>query len=307
MILYIAAGSVVAIVTALLILSFFACRKFTNPLHKSMEETDRLSRENGDYDRDFFKTYEFSSISFLSSFGYTLTGIMRDSGSRRTVVLLHGYNFSWHGILKFVPYFASRGYNILAYNHRSNGTSGGRNCSGGVREQKDLDAAISFLREKLPQTENLIITGTSFGAAAALQYTKSSKADAIIAFAPFSSLQSVLYDKLCSMKLPSPLSRLVALAAHLTMPFAGGFFLHKASPLGNVQKLSCPVLLFHALDDETVPFYHSERLVRKDRSNRITFIPLEKGGHGAAYLLNKKKCVDEMDSFLDSLISTTKE
>lgn len=104
-------------------------------------------------------------VSCVSYDGTRLSARYYDSGSKRTVVLLHGYHaVPWINFASSGKGLIERKYNILLVDQRAYGQSGGKYSSMGPCEAKDLLCWIEFLQdEKHPQS--IALYGISMGAA----------------------------------------------------------------------------------------------------------------------------------------------
>jgi pimeloyl-ACP methyl ester carboxylesterase len=96
-----------------------------------------------------------------------------------TVVLIHGFKSNKSGILKYAVGLHDE-FNVVAYDARNTGRSGGRQTTGGVLEQNDLRAVIDWL-EGTKAPELIGVLGNSLGAATALAEVSSDpRVDAVI-------------------------------------------------------------------------------------------------------------------------------
>lgn len=88
--------------------------------------------------------------------------------SDKTVILIHGYSDAKVGAIAWAPMFHRLGFNILAYDQRAHGRSGGIHSTGGFYEREDLDQLLDDLLARFPaHTRKIILFGISLGATAA--------------------------------------------------------------------------------------------------------------------------------------------
>jgi uncharacterized protein len=86
-------------------------------------------------------------------------------GERRaSLVFLHGVGDNRAGVTGLLPRFMPRGFDVIAYDSRAHGESGGDACTYGFWEKQDLRAVIDVLRPG-----PVVLLGTSLGGAVALQ------------------------------------------------------------------------------------------------------------------------------------------
>lgn len=87
-------------------------------------------------------------------------------GSIKTVILLHGHAGSMDPDLKYAPVLHKAEFNVLMFDFRAHGRSGGRFSSVGPLETCDVQAAVRFALSKGSQRIGLL--GFSMGGRAAL-------------------------------------------------------------------------------------------------------------------------------------------
>src|SRR6478609_11340648 len=86
-------------------------------------------------------------------------------GRRRgAVVYLHGIADNRSSSVGVIERFRPRGFEVIAYDSRANGNSGGNVCTYGFFEKRDLQHVIATLAPG-----PVVLIGTSLGAAVALQ------------------------------------------------------------------------------------------------------------------------------------------
>jgi alpha-beta hydrolase superfamily lysophospholipase len=291
-------------ISVILLLSFIASMRFSHPIRNTNTENKNAALLNGEYDPELFSRYSFSNITFKSQLGYSLKGISYNAHSKTTVIVLHGYNSSHFGMLKHVEYLMANSYNLLLYDQRSCGRSGGKSISAGQLESKDIDSAVDFAVSHFPLTEKIVLLGQSMGAVSAL-LNRNKKISARIAFSPFSSIPEIVEYKLRQMKIPVFLSIPAACLCRVTFPLAAGTYKGLRSTTAAAAETRVPTLLFHSLDDLSVPFSHAEKILKSAAASdsRVTFVPFESGGHGTLFINNKEKCIDEIERFLKTHLS----
>lgn len=134
---------------------------------------------------DFGAVYE--SITITTPDGTHLAGWYIPSQNGAAVILLHGYRGNRTGTLVYAKMLARHGYGVLLYDQRASGESEGEALSWGWRDVADVEAVLSFLRERDDVEQGHFgILGCSTGAEIALgagaQFTE---IGAVIADAPY--------------------------------------------------------------------------------------------------------------------------
>ena len=84
-----------------------------------------------------------------------------------TVLLCHGHGVNLMRMDDMVKFLRRAGYSIIMFDFRAHGRSGGKYCSIGLHEWKDIKAVIAAAKEKgyLTETSALAAYGRSMGAA----------------------------------------------------------------------------------------------------------------------------------------------
>jgi fermentation-respiration switch protein FrsA (DUF1100 family) len=177
----------------------------------------------------------YSEASFTSDDGVRLVGWWIDAAKlprgtdpdlagdwgKRTVVLCHGIGSAKERELDLAKYLAERGYNVLVFDFRGHGESGGNFVSFGIRERFDVMAAIAWTKAKHPvEAEHLFGMGSNCGAAAlvgaAVEKGPGEQLDGIVLYEPFSRFSEVINEN-AKRILPGPASWLVR---YISIPLA---------------------------------------------------------------------------------------
>jgi len=176
----------------------------------------------------------------------------RAAGVRRgTVVYLHGIADNRGSAVGIVRRFAQRGFDVIAYDSRGHGDSGGSACTYGFFEKQDLRLVIDTI-EQGP----IVLIGTSLGAAVALQEAgDDSRVGAVVAAETFSDLRTVAIERAPFFYMMGTIERAFEVAE-----FEGHFNVEAVSPLAAARRIRVPVLLIHGSMDRDTPPDHSRRV-----------------------------------------------
>ncbi len=105
-------------------------------------------------------------VEFASSDGTRLQAWWIPAEGARTVALfVHGYMMNRCELVPEAHLLWRHGLSCLVMDLRCHGRSGGKQCSLGVHERRDVAAAVHFVRERVPDARVLLI-GSSMGSAA---------------------------------------------------------------------------------------------------------------------------------------------
>ncbi|NLK86249.1 MAG: alpha/beta fold hydrolase [Clostridiaceae bacterium] len=229
--------------------------------------------------------------------------------SDRAVILVHSYgsNRLEFGVetVDMIKEFLNNGYNVLAFDLRNSGESGGKDCTFGYNEKEDVKAAIKYMRNQ--GSKRITLMGFSTGASAAILAAAESTSsegsalvDAVIADSPYSDLKSYFISDLDKWTdLPQfPFNRTTALAINV----AGGIRPEDASPVNAITAENTPhLMLIHSRNDDFIPIINSIELYQKYSGlnpSGAEFWQTGDQGHVQAYMSNKQEYLSRVFSFL---------
>ncbi len=210
---------------------------------------------------------EYSTVYFPSTDGITLTGWwIPAENSTRTIIFLHGYAGSMDPDLQYAPAFHEHGFNVLTFDFRAHGRSGGNQTSLGAIEVQDAMGACDFARQNNSWSVGLM--GFSMGGRTALLTAARCKdLAAVVSDGGPLRLTTAISEKLKESKIPAwaaaILSGMCLTGASLRL--ATNLFWNE--PLVLAERIaSTPTLLIHADLDPYTRMDELDKMVAKSRS-----------------------------------------
>jgi pimeloyl-ACP methyl ester carboxylesterase len=189
----------------------------------------------------------------VESDGATIRGWVFPGKAPRagTVVYLHGVADNRMSGVFIAEQLVPEGWDVVVYDSRAHGESGGDACTYGVREKHDLSRVLDAVG-----ADRAIVVGVSLGAAVALQAAADDPRIAgVVSSATFSSLDEIARDRIGHRATDAQIREAFAIAER-----EGRFRIAEASPVAAAARIRVPVLVIHgAADDETRPV-HSRRV-----------------------------------------------
>jgi pimeloyl-ACP methyl ester carboxylesterase len=185
--------------------------------------------------------------------GVDLTGwTCRAAGIRRgTLVYLHGVADNRGSSRRVIERFVARGFDVLAYDSRAHGDSGGDVCTYGFHEKQDLRRVLDTI-----DPGPVVLIGGSLGAAVALQAAAvDTRIRAVVAAETFSDLRTVARERAPFFFTRSTVTRAFQIAEHQAR-----FEVDAVSPVAAAARITVPVLLIHGAADTDTPPDHSRRV-----------------------------------------------
>ena len=196
------------------------------------------------------------SVLIPSASGSTLHGWFVP-GHDGVVVLLHGVHANRRSMLGRARLLHDAGFSVLLFDFQANGESPGSHVTFGYLESRDAQAAVDYVRSRLPG-ERVGVIGTSMGGAAAILAQPALQVDALVVEAVYPDLDRAVANRL-SMRFGAP-ARLVAPVLTLQLRPRLGISTSDLRPIERVGHLPIPKLFIAGSLDEHTPIDESQAL-----------------------------------------------
>lgn len=251
--------------------------------------------ERGIFDKDEYEAYEYEEVSITSDYGYDLYGRFYDFGSDDTVIIVHGWSYNLLGGIKYMNIFKERGFNVMMYDHRNHGRSGGERTTFGFIEKFDLIKVVDFVKSR--KTGMIGTHGESMGAATVLMHAAiDDRIEFVVADCPFADVyREFMFRVWEDNKIPGFL--FLWISSILNFIKGGGFF-GKISPLKVINEFEAPLLLIHGEGDTFIPPKHSKLLYNKREKNKMIYM-VPNAEHADAIQEDHIKYKEEVNKFFD--------
>lgn len=210
----------------------------------------------------------YENVSFTTSDGIGLVGWWmpeRAPGHNGTVVFLHGYGESKNQSLKVAPFLVDAAWDVLAFDMRAHGDSGGDTTTVGLEETKDVRAAVDHLAARGDvDMSRLALYGFSMGGATAINGAGHvPEARAIVSDSSFATLQNIASNSITHFTgLPKyPFGPLAVLFAG----WMAGADVGDNNPVHAIAAQGRPVLVIQGADD-TIAYPAGDGEALRDRA-----------------------------------------
>ena len=230
---------------------------------------------------------KFESIDFKSADGTPLHGWFipaKNKAAKGTVVFSHGNTGSIGYHLGFVTWLAEASYNVVMYDYRGFGKSGGSVDRRGMID--DVKAAFAYtLRRPDIDPTRVVSFGHSLGG---------SQSVTALAETPVKGLRAIVIDgAFASYQAMARIFGGQLGASLVTDEFAPKDFVKKLSPV--------PLLVVHGLHDEVVPVTQGRQLYEAAGQPK-TFFEVKTGRHGNALSRDGGAYRKKMIAWLDAVM-----
>lgn len=211
--------------------------------------------------------------------GCTLdTWILRSPDALGTVIVLHGIASCKEMVAPRIAKYLAFGYNVVAYDSRANGLSGGEFCTLGYREKYDVIDCLDIIEAECGLQGPYAIHGSSMGGAVALQALEiEPRLRCGVIVCAFASLRETVGDymlRLYSIRWSSVVEYIIARSESIA-----GFKVTDVLPERAAQGVHQPVLVVHGDRDERVGLEYGRRNYRSLASEDKELFVVEGAGH----------------------------
>lgn len=251
-----------------------------------------------------FSSLESYDINIQSSFGYKLAGtyIFNPKPTNNTVILVHGITASRWESMKYADMYLDMGFNVLAYDSRYHGKSGGNDMSLGFFEKTDLDNIVKWVRWVNPNAV-IGVHGESLGGVTALLQASLDQTKKNVNFyvvdCPYSDISELLNMKLTKDEKPH-----LALVANFILFYGNiialnksGFSLYAVSPIKAIKNIKTPIMFIHGSNDTFIPASMSLDLYLEKTGPKGIYISPD-SEHAMSYFVNKTEYILKVKQFL---------
>ena len=244
---------------------------------------------------------DFEDVTFASADGPALRGWYLESpDARASVVIVHGDGATRSdpaiGMLELQRDYARGGLNVLAFDLRGRGESGGQRNQLGAGELADVLGAVRYAQHR--SETPVVLHGFSTGASLALTAaTRTDQVAAVVADSPVASMRAHIRDRHKGVP-----AHLFALATRLAR-WRFDADIDAVTPARSMHELGDTTVMFvHCENDRDVPMEHTLNLAAAslNEANEV-WTPYE-GGHCATYRHGPGEYMHRCLRFIDQAI-----
>jgi len=250
---------------------------------------------------------QFEDVEFISREGdVTLSGWYIPGGSEElTIILVHGIGSvrSGDNAVDLASRLVAQGFNVLMFDLRGHGNSGGELISAGYFERQDVLGAFDFLTSQGIPSNNIGIVGFSMGAATVLLSAAEEPAIcAVVADSPYARVSDLIAQQTArKTTLPEWITPIFAPGVKLMARVLYGIDIGALVPEEAVKLLPYPIMVIHGKADTMIPFDHGVRVHRTAHPESIIWL-VPNVGHIDAFLTYPEEYVDRLVEYFHKLL-----
>jgi pimeloyl-ACP methyl ester carboxylesterase len=222
----------------------------------------------------------------------------RRTPARGTIVLLHGHGSCKEAMLGLAAAFSERGYNCLLYDSRAHGQSGGRFCTFGYYERRDVSRVLDEGERRFGPLGPVAIFGSSLGGAVALQAMPvEPRIRCGVVASSFATLREIVRDYMERYSgLPFFFISDLGLARAAQIAH---FRVDQVDPEAAARFIRQPVLLAHGTADRQIAFRYGERISKALKSPGSIWYPVKGAGHNSVWQIGGPAYHSRIMDFID--------
>jgi dienelactone hydrolase len=223
-------------------------------------------------------------VEFTTEDGLPIRGwfLPAKSGSPRTLIICHGLGANRSNFLPFADVGDALEANVLIFDFRGHGDSGGHTVTMGYWEKLDVLAAVKYLREKRPtQAREVFAIGISMGSAALIRAAAevNPPLDGIIVDSSFPSAEELTNKVLAHY--PSAIRPFIAGPGVPLACLHAGCWLPDVRPIDDIARVRAPLLMIHDQGDELMLLENAQRLFNQALEPKKMWVT-RIGSHGSS-------------------------
>lgn len=273
----------------------------TRTFYSSLEK----QRHDSTYNIARWDTLVKFPLVLNSHYGYQLKGLLVENPHHAdtTIVICHGIGCNKWLMMRYADLYLDLGFNVVLYDQRAHGESGGAFCSYGYFEKYDLQQMVDTIATIEPGGV-IGAHGESMGAATVLQHAGMVNVNLpdsmphisfYIADCPYSDLKAEFAYRL-KAEYHLPDVGIVDMAS-LWSRLLYGFWFGDVSPIAHIQNVKVPILFIHGDADTYVPTSMSEALYAKKPAPKMLYLS-PGANHAKSYIVNRAEYRSKVKEFL---------
>lgn len=294
---------IAAILLVFIVAGFIAANSLYHPKTFSLAETFAKENERSPGLMDDYVSWKRESYTIKSRFGYSMQVhyVPAQELTKRFVIIAHGYSYTHHGAVKYAQMMRELNYNVIMFDERYHGETGGNNCSMGFYEKYDLYDVISDTFNRYGDDLYMGTYGESMGGATViLEQAFDCRIKFVVTDCAFADL-SLLLAHLIKLRTGLPRFPTVWIA-NLFFRLATKVSIFQVSPKNALHEAKVPMLFMHGAEDAFIPPVHSQILYDACKTGKDLYIGQNHAKHTDASRYNPLEYRKVLRNFLEKIV-----
>jgi fermentation-respiration switch protein FrsA (DUF1100 family) len=269
------------------------------PKTKTYDMAIEKIKKQGYYPEDYIESLSYEPLNLKSPYGYMINGRLYPNESNKYVIIVHGITMNIYGALKYLPFFHKKGLNVVVFDLRNHGETGGDNTTYGYFEKWDLKTITDYLYTEYGEGISVGLHGESMGGTISmLNMAMDKRIQYGIIDCAFMDLPDLLLLKLRQdTRLNS--KKLIAMV-NLFIKMRAGFSIEDVSPVKELPTINQPILFIHGSEDKYVPTVMSKAMYSFKMDKKSLYI-VEGAEHGESMAVDPDQYDAEITRFLNEV------
>lgn len=267
---------------------------------KGIEST---CEESPEIIKKFYK-YKSQELSIPSKNKYNINGIYIQSPEKsdKTIAIVQGLDSNKWEMIEWAFMYLDNGYNVVLYNQRGMGGTGGKMSTFGYYEKDDLASVVDYINTNYP-SKLIGAHGFSMGATAVALYagTKdaANKIDFFILDSPYNGIEEAVRERIDEMQVPLVPTTVLVWIEDIYLKITKGFGYEDVLAKEAIKNSIIPMFIIHGDLDTSSPIEMGVDIYNNKQKGYKDLWIIEGGKHVAGYKDNPKEYKERVMNFIE--------
>jgi len=272
------------------------------PHRKSLLKTKEFEIKKDPILFEFYDEKIAKTVTIKSRFNYDLSlyYFLQKEKSNKFVVVAHGHTYTHHESIKYARMMFEERFNVIIFDQRYHGNSGGNNTTLGYFEKYDLYDIISLIYKEFGEDILLGTYGESMGSATILMEQEIDKrVKFCISDCGYSDFKKFLYEKLSKYHLP----KFSYYFINFFVKFIASFSMDDLTPIKSIKDSNIPILFIHGKQDSLIDYHHTLDMYEEYNGQKQLFLAQNNATHAFSYFSDTEEYKENVKSFLKEYVN----
>ncbi len=298
-IVYFLLGIVILAIFYVVVVSMRYVNRILYPRTKTYDLAKEKIKKQGYYPEEYIESLPYEPLNLKSPYDYIINGRLYPNDSDKYIIIVHGITMNIYGALKYLPFFYKKGFNVVVFDLRNHGETGGENTTYGYFEKWDLKTITDYLFKKFGKDISVGLHGESMGGTISMLYMAMDKRIRFgVIDCAFSDLPELLLLKL--RQDTNLNSKKMINLVNLFIKIRAGFSIEDVSPLKELPTIHQPILFIHGSKDDYVPTMMTKAMYSFKMDKKFMYI-VEGAEHGTSMATDPDQYDEKITDFLNKI------